>query len=49
MNRIVCGLPATSFASDCYVTAFVNKHARLSTETFETDVVVQQLCTAFGL
>jgi hypothetical protein len=49
MNRIVCGLPRIAFVSDCYVTAFVNKHARLSTETFETDIVVQQLCTAFGL
>jgi hypothetical protein len=50
MTRIVCGLlRGSTFVNDCYVTAFVNKHARLSTEAFEDDIVVQQLCTAFGV
>ena len=37
------------FRSDSFVCAWVNKHFRLNTETFEDELVVNQLCTAFGV
>ncbi len=38
-----------NFIGDAYVCAWVNKRFHLNTETFEDDVVVNQLCTAFGV
>jgi len=49
MHRIVGSLPDSPFVSDSFVAAFVNKHLRLSTEAFESDVIVTQMCSAFGV
>jgi hypothetical protein len=37
------------FVCDSYVCAWVNKRFGLLTEAFENDVVINQLCTAFGV
>jgi hypothetical protein len=49
MQQIVNSLPNKPFVSDSYVTAFINKHMRLKTEAFETDVIVNQFCSLFGV
>ena len=49
MRTITNMLSDSPFINDSFVTAYVNKHCNLNTQVFDEKVLVEQLCTVFGL
>jgi hypothetical protein len=39
----------SSFVNDAYVCAYVNKHCNMQSVVFDENVLVEQLCTVFGI
>ena len=49
MHTITNMLSDSPFINDSFVTAYVNKNCKLNTEAFDENVLVEQLCTVFGV
>ena len=49
MQTITNMLSDSPFINDSFVTAYVNKHCNLNSQVFDDKVLVEQLCTVFGV